>query len=95
MFISPEKNLSAHLDHLDVDCNARRKIEVREGLDNLWRRIHDVDKALVDAHFELLTAFFIDMRTFDYCKSTFSGRQRDWAANLGAGAQGRIDYLFG
>ena len=48
------------LDHLDVDRNARRKIEVREGLDNLWRRVQNVDKSLMDAHLELLTCVLMD-----------------------------------
>jgi len=48
----------------------------------------------MDAHFELLAAFFIDVRAFDDCERAFAGRQRDRAGNLSAGSQGGIDNLL-
>mgnify|MGYP001606893994 CR=1 FL=1 len=53
---------SCDLCHLHVDCDAAREIEVRESLNNfgIWR--HNVDKALVNTHLELLTCVLVDER---------------------------------
>ena len=48
------------LYHLNVDSDTRGQVEVREGLYHLRRRVHDVDKALMDAHLELLACVFVD-----------------------------------
>jgi hypothetical protein len=50
------------LDHFHVDGDSRRKIKIRESFNNFWRRIQDVDKALMNAHFELLASVFVDER---------------------------------
>lgn len=54
--------LGGLLHHFDVNCNPRREIEVREGLDHLWRRVHDINEALMDAHFELFASVLVDER---------------------------------
>src|SRR3989344_4496948 len=48
------------LHHLDVDCNAGREIEVREGLDHLRRGVEDINEALMDAHLELFSRVLMD-----------------------------------
>lgn len=50
------------LDHLHVDGDTGRKIEVCESLDHFGRWVQDVDKALMNAHFELLARVFVDER---------------------------------
>src|SRR5437016_10110951 len=48
--------------HLQLDVDARRKIEALESLDGLAGRLDDVDEALVNAHLEMLAAVLVEDR---------------------------------
>ena len=64
------------LNHLHINRDARREIEIREGLDHLRRGVQDVDKALVDAHFKLLSRVFVDEGRAVHCPTLNLGRER-------------------
>ena len=51
---------SLRLNHLYVNGDAGREIEVREGFNHLRRGVHDIYEALVDAHFKLFTRVLVD-----------------------------------
>src|SRR5690606_40916177 len=46
---------------LDLDIDARRKIQLHQRVDRFRRRIENVHKPLVRTYLELLTRFFIDV----------------------------------
>ena len=82
------------LDHLDVDCNAGREIEVREGFNHLRRGVHDIYEALMDAHFKLFARVLIDEGGAVDCPTLYFSWQWDWANDDGVEARGRIHNLL-
>lgn len=81
--------------HLDFDITTSWQAQVHEAVDGLWSRFEYVDKTLVDTHFELFTAFFIDVRAFDHRKCRFTGWQRNRASQRCTGAQRCVNNLLG
>jgi hypothetical protein len=49
----------------------------------------------VDPHLELLTAFFVDVRALYDRKGAAPCRQWDWASDVSASSQGRLNNLLG
>lgn len=64
-----------------------------EALDRLWVGADDVDKALVDLHFEGFTASFVNVWRLHNGESAALGWKRDWTANLGASSNRSIHDL--
>src|SRR5262249_42190142 len=72
-----------------------REIELHQRIDRLWRRIDDVEQALVGSHFELLAALLVDVRRAVDRELLDLGRQRDRTTHLRAGALRRRHDLAG
>src|SRR5512147_2765439 len=51
---------------LDFDVDAARKVELHERVHGLWRRVQDVDEALVRAHLELLPGGLVHVRRAEH-----------------------------
>src|SRR5439155_15865992 len=79
----PSLPLSSHrsslglLLELDLDVDARRKVQLHEGVDRLLRRVVDIDEALVRADLELLAGVLVDEWTPDDRELLDARRQRD------------------
>ena len=80
--------------HLDFGVATSWQAQIHEAVDGLGRRVSDVDNTLVDAHLELFTAFFINVRAFDHSKGTLASRQWDWSGNCGTSTQCSVYNLF-
>jgi hypothetical protein len=62
---------------LDLDVDAGGQVELHQRVDGLRRRIDDVEKTLVRAHFELLAALLVDVRRAVDGELLDAGRQRN------------------
>src|SRR5712691_10086145 len=62
---------------LDLDVDARLKVQLHEGVDRLLRWIVDVDEPLVRANLELLARVLVDEGTLDDRELLDACRQRD------------------
>src|SRR5262249_35852260 len=78
---------------LDLDVDARRKIELHQRVHGLRGRIDDVEQPLVGAHLELLAALLVDVRRAVDGEFFDPGRQRNRPAHLSPGTLGRVDDL--
>src|SRR5262249_39100218 len=93
LYARTKRGLNSKTLELDLDVDACGQIELHQGVDGLRGRIDNVEKTLVSAHLELLTALLIDMwRTVDG-ELLDAGRQRNRSADLGAGAFRRVHDL--
>src|SRR5690606_9645897 len=90
----PKKRRAAESE-LDLDVDARGQIKLHQGIDCLRSWIDDIEKTLVRPHFELLTAFLVDVRRTVDRKLLDSRRQRDWPTDLRAGAFRGVHDLAG
>src|SRR5712691_12508629 len=66
---------------LDLDVDARGKVELHQGVDRLLRGIVDVDEALVGADLELLAGVLVDERAADHRELFDARRQRHRTGN--------------
>src|SRR6185369_12880813 len=80
---------------LDLDVDARGQVELHQSIDGLRCRVDNVEKALVGAHLELLTALLVDVRRTVDGELLDAGRQRNGSANLGTGTFRRVHDLAG
>src|SRR5882762_3440603 len=80
---------------LDLDVNAGRKVEAHQRIDRLRRRIDDIEDAFMGADLELLARLLVDMGRAVDGEALELGRQRNGAADLGAGALCRRHDLTG
>src|SRR5467141_3015144 len=62
---------------LDLDVDARRKVQLHERVDRLLRRVVDVDEPLVRSDLELLAGVLVDEWTLDDGELLDARRQRD------------------
>jgi hypothetical protein len=81
------------LVQLDLNVNARRQLELHEGIDGLVRRIQDVHEALVGADFELVTRILVAMRRDQYRETLHLDGQRHRPLDRGARALRGVDDL--
>src|SRR5256885_7203248 len=79
---------------LDLDVDARGKIEPHQRVDRLRRRVDDVDQPLVSAHLEVLARVLVLVRRADDAVHVLLGRQRHRARDLGARPRHRLDDLL-
>src|SRR6478736_1063267 len=70
---------------LDLDVDTGGQVELHQSIDGLRCRVDNVEKALVGAHLELLTALLVDVRRTVDGELLDAGRQRNRSANLGTG----------
>src|SRR5262249_34319748 len=80
---------------LDLDVDARRKVQLHEGVERLLRRLEDVEQALVRADLELLARLLVDVRRAQHGELVDLGRQRHGAGHAGPRALRRVDDLAG
>src|SRR4051812_26598838 len=80
---------------LDLDVDARRQVQLHEGVQRLLRRLEDVEQALVRANFELLARLLVDVRRAQHGELVDLGRQRHGTSDAGPGALGGVDDLAG
>src|SRR5215831_2971721 len=66
---------------LDVDVDAGGEIELHQRIHGLWRRLDDVEHALVGADLELLARLLVDVRRAQHGEALDAGRQRDRPAH--------------
>src|SRR5690606_40972858 len=78
---------------LDVDVDARRKVDAHERVHRLRRRVEDVDQTLVRAHLEVLARVLVLVRRTDYAVNVLLGGQRHRSDDRGTGARHRLDDL--
>src|SRR5262249_7873172 len=78
---------------LDLDIDARGKVELHQRIDRLRGRIDDIEQALVGAHLELLAAFLVDVRGAVDRELLDLGRQRYRPAHLRARPLRRVHDL--
>src|SRR5689334_14371762 len=76
---------------LDLDVDARRKVELHQRVEGLGRRLQNVDETLVGSDFELLTRLLVDVRTSQHGVATNRGRQRNRAGHARARAASGLD----
>src|SRR5699024_8903430 len=60
---------------LDLDVDVGWQIQPHQRVNSLWRRINNVDEALVCAHLEVITAVFVLVRRPDDAEYVLLGRQ--------------------
>src|SRR3989475_3083 len=77
--------------HLDFDIHARRQIELRQRVDRLGARVHDVDQPLVGLQLELLAALLVDVRAAQHRPHLPLRGQRDGSRHLRARLLRRAD----
>src|SRR5215469_16619866 len=82
------------LIELDLDVHARRQVELHQGVHGLVRGVHDVHEALVGAELILVPRVLVGVRGDQHREALHLHRQRDGAADLGAGALGGLDDLL-
>src|SRR6185312_8997074 len=92
-FCPPRADLKSKPLELDLDVDTGGQIELHESIDGLRGRVDNVEKALVGAHLELLTALLVDMRRTVDGELLDAGRQRNGSANLRTGALRRVHDL--
>src|SRR6185503_12321145 len=80
---------------LDLDVDARRQVQLHEGVQRLLRRLEDVEQALVRTNFELLARLLVDVGRAQHGELVDLGRQRHGAGDAGPGALGGVDDLTG
>src|SRR5262245_13131883 len=78
---------------LDLAVDARRQVELHQGVERLLRRLEDVEQALVGADLELLARLLVGVRRAQHAVLVDLGRQRDRACDLRAGALGGLHDL--
>jgi hypothetical protein len=69
--------------HFNFDVATGRQTKVHQRINSLRSRIGNVNKTLVYAHFELLTAFFVDVRALYNRKGAAVSWQWDRTSNRG------------
>src|SRR6476619_2242996 len=62
---------------LDLDVDAGGEVELHQRVHRLWRRIDDVEEALVRAHLELFAALLVDVRRPAHRALLDTSRQRN------------------
>src|SRR5256885_564839 len=78
---------------LDLDVDARRKVQLHERVDRLLRRVVYVDEPLVRSDLELLARILVDERALDDRELFDAGRQRDRTGDRRARALRGFDDL--
>src|SRR5437764_3460885 len=78
---------------LDLDVDARRKVELHERVDRLLRWIVDVDEPLVGPDLELVTRVLVDERAADHGELLDACGQRDRPGHCRPGPLRRLDDL--
>src|SRR4051812_35878522 len=76
---------------LDLDVDARRKVESHERVHRLRGRVEDVDEALVRAHLEVLGRVLVLVRRPDPAEHFLLGRQRPRPRHVRTRARHRVD----
>src|SRR4029077_2472645 len=71
------RELKSKTLELDLDVDTGGQIELHQGIDGLRGRIDNIEKALVGAHLELLTALLVDVRRTVDGELLDAGRQRN------------------
>src|SRR5262245_46708979 len=85
-FLTSMLVMAASFSRLDLDVDARRQIELHQGVEGLLRRLQDVEQPLVRADLELLARLLVDVRRAQHTVLVDLGRQRDRSRDLRAGA---------
>jgi len=67
--------------HTDFCVNASWEAEVLQAVDGLRSRASDVDKTLVDTHFECLTTLFVDVWRLHNCERATTCRKWHWTSD--------------
>src|SRR5206468_6870268 len=80
---------------LDFDVDARRQVQLHQGVQRLLRRLEDVEQALVRPDLELLTRLLVDVRRTENRELVDLGGKRDRASHGGPGPLGGVDDLAG
>jgi hypothetical protein len=75
----------------DFDVDAGWELKALQRVDGLWRRLEDVEEALVDLHLEVLAAVLVLVRAPDDGVHMLLGWQRHGTDNLGIGANNGFD----
>src|SRR5436309_9525488 len=78
---------------LDLDVDARRKVQLHEGVDRLLRWIVDVDEPLVRSDLELLARVLVDEGTLDDRELLDARGQRDRTGHRRPGPLRGLDDL--
>src|SRR5438105_1660831 len=85
--------ISSSCLELDLDVDARRKVELHERVDGLLRRVVDVDEPLVGPDLELVARVLVDERAADDGELLDTGGQRDRPGHRGPRPLRRLDDL--
>src|SRR5437762_10852324 len=78
---------------LDLDIDARRKVQLHEGVDRLLRWVVDVDEPFVRSDLELLARVLVDEGTLDDRELLDTCRQRDRTGDRRSCPLRRLDDL--
>src|ERR1022692_1702988 len=85
--------MSVRSSELDLDVDARGKVEAHQRVHRLRRRVEDVDQPLVRPHLEVLTRVLVLVRRADDAVHVLLGRQRHRASHPRAGTRHGVDDL--
>ena len=80
--------------NLDLDVHASGEVELHQRVHRLRRGLDNIEQAAMRAHLELLAAFLVDVRRAVHGETLDMRRQRDWPANPGTRALGRVHDLL-
>lgn len=87
--------LGRRLNRFDLDVDAAGQVEAHQGIDRLVGGLFDVQEPVVDPELKVLHRLLVDVGATDDAKLADAGRERDRAAQPGAGALGGLGDLLG
>ena len=79
--------------HFDLNVDSSRQIQIREVINRLGCRIHDIDQALVHPHLVLVPRVLVHERGAVHRHFVNLCRKRNGASDLGSSALGRFHDL--
>jgi hypothetical protein len=80
-------------ERLDLDIDARRKIQLHQCVNRLLGGFEDIEQTLVRTDLKLLPRFLIDVRRTKYRRPARRSRERNGTGHLRAGPLRGIDNL--
>jgi len=88
------QNFRPSPSHLNLNIHSSRQIKIHQGVNGFGIRVHNINQALMHAHFKLFSGIFMYKRRTVYRIFMNFGRKRNRADNVGSLAAGSIHNLL-